>query len=123
LLLAGIETLGHGHVAIVQFAEATILSAGLDNNGVADIGSRALHGLELSVMHLFAMAQIAGYAAGGAYLKTRVDPGFAWELSARSVASLFGFCRTASPNAVETLVLTGDRDKAIPAWATRFFMW
>jgi pimeloyl-ACP methyl ester carboxylesterase len=58
-----------------------------------------------------------------AYLKTRVDPGFAWELSARSVASLFGFCRTASPNAVETLVLTGDRDKAIPAWATRFFMW
>ncbi len=23
----------------------------------------------------------------------------------------------------ETLVLTGARDKAIPAWATRFFMW
>jgi hypothetical protein len=66
-LLAGVETLGHGHVAFMQFAAATVLSALLDNNVVADIGSRALHGLELSVMHLFAMAQIAGYAAGGCW--------------------------------------------------------
>jgi Na+/H+ antiporter NhaD/arsenite permease-like protein len=67
LLLDGIHTLGHGNVAFVQFAAATVLSALLDNNVVADFGSRALLGLELSVMHLFAMAQIAGYAAGGCW--------------------------------------------------------
>jgi len=66
-LLAAVETLGNGHVAFVQFAAATVLSALLDNNVVADIGSRALQGMELSLMHLFAMAQIAGYAVGGCW--------------------------------------------------------
>jgi alpha-beta hydrolase superfamily lysophospholipase len=58
-----------------------------------------------------------------AYLQSRADPGAAWQLSPRSVASLFGFSARASEHAPETLVLTGDRDKAIPAWATRFFTW
>jgi alpha-beta hydrolase superfamily lysophospholipase len=57
------------------------------------------------------------------YLRRRSDPGFAWELSARSVASLFGFSAPAPAHAPETLVITGDGDKAIPAWATRFFTW
>jgi alpha-beta hydrolase superfamily lysophospholipase len=57
------------------------------------------------------------------YLRSRSDPGAAWELSARSVASLFGFSASAPASAPETLVVTGARDKAIPAWATRFFMW
>jgi pimeloyl-ACP methyl ester carboxylesterase len=57
------------------------------------------------------------------YLRSRSDPGAAWELSARSVASLFGFSAAAPARAPETLVITGSRDKAIPAWATRFFMW
>jgi alpha-beta hydrolase superfamily lysophospholipase len=57
------------------------------------------------------------------YLRNRSDPGGAWELSARSVASMFGFSTSAPARAPETLVVTGARDKAIPAWATRFFMW
>lgn len=57
------------------------------------------------------------------YLRNRSDPGAAWELSARSVASLFGFRMKAPAEAPPTLVVTGDRDKAIPAWATRFFLW
>lgn len=57
------------------------------------------------------------------YLRDRADPGAAWELSARSVASLFGFSAPAPKEAPETLVLTGDKDRAIPAWATRFFTW
>jgi alpha-beta hydrolase superfamily lysophospholipase len=57
------------------------------------------------------------------YLRRRDDPGAAWELTARSVASLFGFSAPAPDRAPETLVLTGDKDKAIPAWATRFFTW
>jgi pimeloyl-ACP methyl ester carboxylesterase len=57
------------------------------------------------------------------YLRSRSDPGAAWELSARSVASLFGFWAGAPASAPETLVVTGARDKAIPAWATRFFLW
>jgi Na+/H+ antiporter NhaD/arsenite permease-like protein len=39
----------------------------LDNNVVADFGSRAVLGLEVAVLHLFAMAQIAGYATGGCW--------------------------------------------------------
>jgi Na+/H+ antiporter NhaD/arsenite permease-like protein len=39
----------------------------LDNNVVADFAARALHGLELMLVHLFAMAQIAGYALGGCW--------------------------------------------------------
>ena len=57
------------------------------------------------------------------YLKARTDPGFAWSLSPRSAASLFGFSAAKPSSAVPTLVLTGDRDQAIPGWATRFFMW
>jgi len=57
------------------------------------------------------------------YLRSRSDPGAAWELSARSVASLFSFSASTPAHAPETLVVTGARDKAIPAWATRFFMW
>jgi pimeloyl-ACP methyl ester carboxylesterase len=57
------------------------------------------------------------------YLRSRSDPGAAWELSARSVATLFGFSASAPPRAPETLVITGSRDRAIPAWATRFFTW
>jgi Citrate transporter len=67
LLRAGIAQLGHGHVAVAQFLGCTFLSALLDNNVVADFGSRALLGLEIAVLHLFAMAQIAGYAAGGCW--------------------------------------------------------
>jgi pimeloyl-ACP methyl ester carboxylesterase len=57
------------------------------------------------------------------YLRRRDDPGAAWALSARSVSSLFGFSAPAPESAPQTLVLTGDKDKAIPAWATRFFTW
>jgi hypothetical protein len=67
LIQRGIETLGHSHVAIAQFLGCTFLSAILDNNVVADFASRSLHGLEISVLHLFAMAQIAGYALGGCW--------------------------------------------------------
>jgi hypothetical protein len=67
LLGAGIEHAGHGHMAVAQFLGCTFLSALLDNNVVADFGSRALAGLEVAVLHLFAMAQIAGYAAGGCW--------------------------------------------------------
>jgi alpha-beta hydrolase superfamily lysophospholipase len=57
------------------------------------------------------------------YLRSRSDPGAAWALSARSIASLFAFSTRAPAHAPETLVVTGARDKAIPAWASRFFMW
>lgn len=57
------------------------------------------------------------------YLRSRSDPGAAFALSPRSVASLFRFSVPAPEQAPETLVLTGDRDKAIPRWATRFFTW
>jgi hypothetical protein len=67
LLASGIAVAGHGHVAFAQFVGCTVLSALLDNNVVADFGSRALLGLEVAVLHLFAMAQIAGYAAGGCW--------------------------------------------------------
>jgi hypothetical protein len=63
----GIETLGHAHVAFAQFLGCTFLSAILDNNIVADFASHGLHNLEISTLHLFAMAQIAGYALGGCW--------------------------------------------------------
>ena len=44
-----------------------MLSAILDNNIVADFASRALGNLDLGTLHLFAMAQIAGYALGGCW--------------------------------------------------------
>ncbi len=67
LIRRGIETLGQGHVAYAQFLGSTFLSAILDNNVVADFASRGLHGLDLGAMHLFGMAQIAGYALGGCW--------------------------------------------------------
>ena len=89
-LHSGIATFGHAHVAFAQFLGSTFLSAILDNNVVADFASRALHGLDLPALRLFAMAQIAGYALGGcwthigcaqsvvafAYLKRDVDAHF-----------------------------------------------
>jgi Na+/H+ antiporter NhaD/arsenite permease-like protein len=67
LIHTGIETLGHAHVAFAQFLGATFLSAILDNNIVADFASRGLHGLDLTVLQYFAMAQISGYALGGCW--------------------------------------------------------
>jgi hypothetical protein len=67
LIRAGIDKLGHAHVAFAQFLGATFLSAILDNNIVADFASRGLNGLEAHVMQYFAMAQIAGYALGGCW--------------------------------------------------------
>jgi Na+/H+ antiporter NhaD/arsenite permease-like protein len=63
----GTESLGPSHVAFGQFVGSSLLSAILDNNVVADFASRALHGLPIDLMHLFAMAQIAGYALGGCW--------------------------------------------------------
>lgn len=65
LLHAGITHLGHLQVAGVQYLFCTFLSALLDNNVVADFGSRTLLGLPPSTLKLFALAQIAGYAVGG----------------------------------------------------------
>ncbi len=90
LIHQGVEVLGPGHVAFAQFIGCTFLSAILDNNVVADFASRALHGLEITIMHLFAMAQIAGYALGGclthigsaqsvvafAFIRREVDEGY-----------------------------------------------
>ena len=64
---AGVNTLGHAHVAFAQFLGSTFLSAILDNNVVADFASRGLHGFDIRVLHLFAMAQIVGYALGGCW--------------------------------------------------------
>jgi hypothetical protein len=67
VLRAGIDSIGASHVAWIQFSFATVLSAILDNNVVADFGARALSDLEVALMHYFAMAQIAGYALGGCW--------------------------------------------------------
>ena len=67
LLRQGLDTLGVFPVAWAQFLSSTFLSAILDNNVVADFASRALTNLDLSTLHLFAMAQIAGYALGGCW--------------------------------------------------------
>ncbi len=67
LVRHGIEHLGHAPVAFAQFIGCTFLSAILDNNVVADFASRALRGLDVAVLHLFALAQIAGYALGGCW--------------------------------------------------------
>jgi len=64
---AGVERFGVPHLAYAQFTGAAFLSALLDNNVVADFAGRAIRGLELSTLHLFAMAQIAGYAVGGCW--------------------------------------------------------
>jgi Na+/H+ antiporter NhaD/arsenite permease-like protein len=67
LIHHGIETLGQAHVAFAQFLGCTFLSAILDNNIVADFASHGLHNLETATLHLFALAQIAGYALGGCW--------------------------------------------------------
>ena len=67
VLRAGASSFGPGHVAYGQFWGATLLSAILDNNVVADFGSRAIIHFELAVLHLFSMAQIAGYGLGGCW--------------------------------------------------------
>lgn len=56
-----------------------------------------------------------------AYLQRQDDPGAAWQLSVRSVASLFGFTAKAPATAPPSLVLNGEHDTAIPSWATRLF--
>ncbi|RPI53110.1 MAG: hypothetical protein EHM55_14760 [Acidobacteria bacterium] len=90
LIRHGVETLGHFPVAWGQFAGGTFLSAILDNNIVADFASRALADFDLQILHLFAMAQIAGYALGGcwthigsaqsvvaySFIQRDVDPGY-----------------------------------------------
>lgn len=63
----GIEKVGPSPLALAQFGGATVLSAMLDNNVVADFASRAIQGLGVGFIHLFAMAQIAGYALGGCW--------------------------------------------------------
>ena len=67
LIVAGISRMGQAPMAIAQFYGCTVLSAILDNNIVADFASRALQGLDIGVLKLFAMAQIAGYALGGCW--------------------------------------------------------
>jgi hypothetical protein len=67
LIHTGMEVLGQSHVAFAQFLGCTFLSAILDNNIVADFASRALHNLDISILHLFAMSQIAGYGLGGCW--------------------------------------------------------
>jgi alpha-beta hydrolase superfamily lysophospholipase len=57
------------------------------------------------------------------YMTARVDPAAAWELSPRSVASMFAFNVKAPATSPPLLVISGAKDKAIPAWATRFFIW
>lgn len=63
----GLATLGPFPVASIQFFGSTLLSAILDNNIVADFASRALLNLDVETLHLFAMAQIVGYALGGCW--------------------------------------------------------
>jgi di/tricarboxylate transporter len=67
LIANGIEAIGQTNMALAQFLGTTFLSAILDNNVVADFASRALQDLDRSVMYLFALAQIAGYAVGGCW--------------------------------------------------------
>jgi hypothetical protein len=66
-LSQGLAVLGVFPLAWGQFLGSTFLSAILDNNIVADFASRALTSLDLSLLKLFAMAQIAGYALGGCW--------------------------------------------------------
>jgi Na+/H+ antiporter NhaD/arsenite permease-like protein len=67
LIERGVASMGHGAVAWAQFTGATLLSAILDNNIVADFASRALGNFDVKLLHLFAMAQISGYALGGCW--------------------------------------------------------
>ncbi|MBK8869544.1 MAG: hypothetical protein IPN19_00460 [Elusimicrobia bacterium] len=64
---SGVEEHGKIPLAMGQFFFATFLSALLDNNVVADFLGRALKNLDVLLIHLFATAQIAGYALGGCW--------------------------------------------------------
>lgn len=74
----------------------------------------------VKLVHRF--EELSSDEAVARYLRERTDPYMAWELSARSVGSLFGFNGRRVAEAPETLAVTGSKDKAIPAWATRLFM-
>lgn len=74
----------------------------------------------VKLVHRF--EELSSDPAVARYLTERTDPYMAWELSSRSVASLFGFNAYKVDDTPETLVVTGTNDKAIPAWATRLFM-
>ena len=90
LIQSGIGLFGRAHFAWLQFMGSTLVSAILNNNVVADVASRALRGLDTPSLHLFAMAQIAGYAVGGcwthigctqsvvayAFIQRNLDPGY-----------------------------------------------
>lgn len=67
MLQEGMTEFGLSHVAYIQYWGACILSAILDNNVVADFASKTLLGLDIAALHLFSMAQIAGYAVGGCW--------------------------------------------------------
>ncbi|MBI5598696.1 MAG: hypothetical protein HY890_03040 [Deltaproteobacteria bacterium] len=83
----GISTIGNANVAVIQFIGSGLLSAILDNNVVADITSRAIHGMPN--MFLFAATQIAGYATGGSL--THIG-------SAQSVVAFAFILRYLDPN-------------------------
>ncbi|MBX3636172.1 MAG: alpha/beta fold hydrolase [Rubrivivax sp.] len=69
------------------------------------------------------LARLSRVPALQAYLAAGRDPQAAWTLSPRLVASLFGHNppRPAGPTA-PLIVLSGSRDPAIPAWASRWFL-
>jgi hypothetical protein len=67
LIHSAMSSLGRANVAVLQFLGSTFLSAILDNNVVADFASRGLEGLDVQILRLFAMAQIAGFALGGCW--------------------------------------------------------
>ncbi|HCU24049.1 MAG TPA: hypothetical protein DF383_03450 [Deltaproteobacteria bacterium] len=67
LIQTGTHKIGLVFMSYLQFTGATFLSAILDNNIVADFAGRAIRGIELGTLHLFALSQIAGYATGGCW--------------------------------------------------------
>ena len=116
LIRDGVATLGHGPVAWAQFSGATFLSAILDNNIVADFASRALGGFDLQMLHLFAMAQIAGYALGGCWTHIgSAQSVVAYSFIQRDVDAAFTpvqWIRQMTPIILEmfALITVGDRD-------------
>jgi hypothetical protein len=108
LVRNGVETLGQGHVAYAQFLGSTFLSAILDNNVVADFASRGIHGLDTSLLHLFAIAQIAGYALGGCWTHIGCAQSVvAYAFIVRDVDGHFtpvGWIREVTPVIVEILI-------------------
>ena len=119
LIRDGVATLGHGPVAWAQFSGATLLSAILDNNIVADFASRALGGFDLQMLHLFAMAQIAGYALGGCWTHIgSAQSVVAYSFIQRDVDAGFTpvqWIRQMTPIILEmfALITVGDRDREL----------